>query len=69
VVARGDHVDPGVKEFAGGAEGESEAPRGVLAVADHEVSPELAAQGREHALHRHPAGPADHVPHREDTHS
>src|SRR5205823_1004068 len=69
MVAAADDVDPAIEELVRVFRGEAAATRGVLAVRDHVIKPELSAQfgyGTDHGL---AAAVADNVAEEEKSHS
>ena len=69
MIAAGDDIHAGGKDFLGGPGGDATAPGGVLAVGDDEIQPMLLAQFRQQRLDRHPAGPAHYVTDEENFHA
>ena len=61
MIARGDHIDPGIKELACCTEGQPYPPGSILAIAHHKVNLVFITQVREDLLHRLPAGLANDV--------
>jgi len=61
VVAGRDHVGAGVEEVIGGALGDADAPRRVLAVDDHQVRGVLFPHRRQRFAQPLPPRAADHV--------
>jgi hypothetical protein len=66
VVARRDHVGAGGEELLGQLGSQSDAVRGVLAVDDAEVDPQLVFELGQPVRDRPPAGRAEDVTDEED---
>jgi hypothetical protein len=66
VVARRDHVGAGGEELLGQLGGQADAVRGVLAVDDAEVDPQLVLELGQPVRDRPPAGRAEDVTDEED---
>lgn len=69
VIARGDDIHAGGKDFGGGLGREAGAARGVLAIGDDKVQPMLFAQGREKRLDGAPTGSAHDVTNEKQVHA